>query len=207
MPPKRRTSTPTARAQQQRSQSTLSFGKGAPNRVTKPAVAQQGKRSKKDPSLLDITTGDAEPEIDEPTTAEVAIEEQAAAAVKTENTAAEDPLADHISAKTEDVLGGRASESQIGAVGGRGGSGWVGNEEAEARKITESQIKAYWRGKERERKAPRVHQEGLTVAEKMLREFDMSGHFGVSRRRRASMRIHCSEDIMLTHCIAMYRYC
>ncbi|KAF2482932.1 DNA polymerase delta, subunit 4-domain-containing protein [Neohortaea acidophila] len=51
-------------------------------------------------------------------------------------------------------------------------------DEASARKIKDSQIKAYWRAKEQERKAPRVHQQDLTVYEKVLREWDMSGQYG-----------------------------
>jgi len=175
MPPKRRTSTPsgTTRAQQQRSQSTLSFSKGA-NRVTKPSVsAQQSKISKKDPALLDLIPVEDEKHT-EPTTAEAAIDEQVKAETRHEDGA--DPLASTES-KTEEVLGGRAKESEAGALGGKA-NGWVDDEEARARKITDGQIKAYWRKKEQERKTPRVHQEGLTIGEKILREFDMTGQYG-----------------------------
>ncbi|EME40842.1 hypothetical protein DOTSEDRAFT_108411, partial [Dothistroma septosporum NZE10] len=89
-----------------------------------------------------------------------------------------DPLSTSAATKTEDILGGRAAESEIGATDGALGSGWEGDEEAEARKITETQIKRYWRAKEQERKAPRVHQEDLSVHEKVLREWDMSGQYG-----------------------------
>lgn len=58
------------------------------------------------------------------------------------------------------------------------------NEEDELTKkalaLPESKIKAYWAAKEKERKAPRVHQKELTMREKMLREFDMSSRYGVS---------------------------
>jgi DNA polymerase delta subunit 4 len=53
-------------------------------------------------------------------------------------------------------------------------------EETRARGISDAQIKKYWRSKEAERKAPRVHQQSLDVTEKMLREFDMSNQYGVS---------------------------
>lgn len=178
MPPKRRTSTPsgTTRAQQQRSQSTLSFSKGA-NRVTKPgAGAHVSKLSKKDPALLDLTPAIAEPDLSDPTTAEAALDEQVKA--ETQQDDSQDPLTE-TGSKAEDVLGGRAKESEIGALGGKG-NGWVDDEEVTARKIKDSQIKAYWRAKEQERKAPRVHQQGLTVGEKVLREWDMSGQYGVS---------------------------
>ncbi|KAL9116572.1 MAG: hypothetical protein Q9187_006901, partial [Circinaria calcarea] len=47
-----------------------------------------------------------------------------------------------------------------------------------AEKITDAQIKRYWKAKEDERKAPRVHQEGLSVHDKILREFDLSSQYG-----------------------------
>ena len=52
-------------------------------------------------------------------------------------------------------------------------------EEQKAEKVTDAQIKRYWRDREVERRAPRVHQEGLAVEEKILRLFDMSSQFGV----------------------------
>jgi DNA polymerase delta subunit 4 len=56
----------------------------------------------------------------------------------------------------------------------------LSEEETRARNMTDAQIKTYWRNKEAERKAPRVHQQALDVTEKMLREFDMSNQYGVS---------------------------
>jgi len=50
--------------------------------------------------------------------------------------------------------------------------------ESRASKVTDAQIKRYWKKKEEERKAPRVHQQGLSVEEKVLREFDLSSQFG-----------------------------
>jgi DNA polymerase delta subunit 4 len=68
----------------------------------------------------------------------------------------------------------------VGAVGGPVGSGWVGDEETRARKITETQIKKFWREKENDRLVPRVHQEDLGVHERVLRLWDISGEYGVS---------------------------
>ncbi|KAF1839441.1 hypothetical protein BDW02DRAFT_563985 [Decorospora gaudefroyi] len=51
-------------------------------------------------------------------------------------------------------------------------------EEDQARRVSDAAIKKYWAAKVRQRKAPRVHQEGLTLHDKILREFDMSGHYG-----------------------------
>jgi DNA polymerase delta subunit 4 len=52
-------------------------------------------------------------------------------------------------------------------------------EEERASKITDAQIRRYWKEREAERKAPRVHQEDVSVEEKVLRLFDMSSQFGV----------------------------
>jgi DNA polymerase delta subunit 4 len=52
-------------------------------------------------------------------------------------------------------------------------------EEERASKVTDAQIRRYWREREAERKAPRVHQEGVSLEEKILRLFDMSSQFGV----------------------------
>ncbi|RYP62559.1 hypothetical protein DL771_009689 [Monosporascus sp. 5C6A] len=60
--------------------------------------------------------------------------------------------------------------------------------ELRALKITDSQIDQYWRALERERKAPRVHQEDLSLAEKVLRYWDVSSQYGpcvgISRIKR-----------------------
>ncbi|KAL7941659.1 DNA polymerase delta, subunit 4 domain-containing protein [Trichoderma barbatum] len=52
--------------------------------------------------------------------------------------------------------------------------------ELRAEKITDVQIKKYWKAIEKERKAPRVHQEDLDLGEKVLRYFDVSSQYGVS---------------------------
>jgi DNA polymerase delta subunit 4 len=53
-------------------------------------------------------------------------------------------------------------------------------EEEEASKVSEAQIKKYWREKEDARKFRRVHQENLSLHEKICREFDTDGRYGVS---------------------------
>jgi DNA polymerase delta subunit 4 len=52
--------------------------------------------------------------------------------------------------------------------------------ELKAEKITDTQIKSYWKGIEKQRKAPRVHRQDLDVGEKVLRYFDVSSQYGVS---------------------------
>ncbi|KAF2772754.1 hypothetical protein EJ03DRAFT_371674 [Teratosphaeria nubilosa] len=192
MPPKRKSGggARAASTASQRQQSTLSFN-GKSNKVTKRSASQDQKGSKKDPALLeDVVRTDvkaeADPDVEEPTTAEIAIQQQAEKEAET--------LHESVDVKVEDVLGGRAQESEIGAIGGGKGSGWVGDEEQQARKIPETQIKRYWRQKESERLAPRVHQEDLSVHEKVLREWDMSGQYGpcigiarLKRWKRANM--------------------
>ncbi|KAI1813027.1 hypothetical protein GGS20DRAFT_500727 [Poronia punctata] len=50
--------------------------------------------------------------------------------------------------------------------------------ELRAAKITDRQINQYWHKLERERRTKRVHQEGLTMAEKILRLWDVSNQYG-----------------------------
>lgn len=56
----------------------------------------------------------------------------------------------------------------------------VSPEEERAGRVSEQQIRKYWKEREAERRAPRVHQEDLSVEEKVLRLFDMSSQYGVS---------------------------
>jgi DNA polymerase delta subunit 4 len=52
--------------------------------------------------------------------------------------------------------------------------------EVQAEKISDARITKYWAGIEKQRIAPRVHQEGLPVSEQVLRYFDVSSQYGVS---------------------------
>ncbi|CAI0649180.1 unnamed protein product [Colletotrichum noveboracense] len=47
-----------------------------------------------------------------------------------------------------------------------------------AEKISDAQINKYWKSIEAERIAPRVHQKDVTLAEKVLRYFDVSSQYG-----------------------------
>ena len=53
-------------------------------------------------------------------------------------------------------------------------------DEDRARRISDAAIKKYWTAKEKQRLASRAHQGGLSLHDKILREFDMSAHYGVS---------------------------
>lgn len=64
--------------------------------------------------------------------------------------------------------------------------------EAELRaEVSDAQVKRYWKAVEAQRKAPRVHQEDLDVSDKVLRYFDVSSQYGVSRRPRAPSLVSC----------------
>lgn len=52
--------------------------------------------------------------------------------------------------------------------------------ELQAEKVTDAQISKYWKGIEKQRRAPRVHQQDLTQSEMVLRYFDVSSQYGVS---------------------------
>lgn len=201
MPPKRK-SAPHPASRQSSQQATLSFH-GKPNKITKPASPKHAK-AKKDAVLEEAIAradvkAEAEPDSEERPTAEEAIAQQAA----DEAAALDDPLkADKEPIKTEDVLGGRAQQSDAGALGGNG-AGWADDEQVRARKITDAQIKKYWRAKEEQRLAPRLHQEDMSLYEKVLREWDMSGQYGVSNWLRSALAVLQNDaDAFL----AMHRY-
>lgn len=175
MPPKRRSE--VSRTSSTGQQSTLSFH-GKQNKVTKPSSAQQIKTAKKEQALAKGVVDIEEPADKEATTADEAIKQQTQDEAATLHTVP-DPLESQGEVEsTEDILGGRAPQSDVGAVGGKG-SGWVADEEEQARKVSDTQIKRYWRQKEQERLAPRIHQDDLGVYEKVLREWDMSNQYGV----------------------------
>ncbi|KAI4238256.1 MAG: hypothetical protein L6R40_005796 [Gallowayella cf. fulva] len=60
--------------------------------------------------------------------------------------------------------------------------------EEKAKAVSEAAVKRYWREREAERKAPRVHQKELSLHEKILRHFDLSSQYGpcvgIPRMRR-----------------------
>lgn len=214
MPPKRRTTDRTSSASRQ--QSTLSFN-GKSGRVTKASQQHQqhGKDLDKKKELLfdeavsrtDVPKDDDVVELaTKPTTADKAIEQQAEVETRALEQAAAAKSEEGLTggSKTEDVLGGRAQTSDVGAVGGPVGSGWVGDEEKRARKITETQIKKFWREKESDRLVPRVHQEDLGVHERVLRLWDISGEYGVSSEMCEFDCVFSMANFLQT---AMYRHC
>lgn len=167
MPPKRRSTGPAAKSQQ----STLAFH-GASNKVIKPgARAADAKKN-----LLSKQVKDEEPvvqdvkieeEIEEPTTAEATIIEQAEQVQEAQPTP----------------------------------------EEEEARRVTAKQIEAYWKKQVAENGAPRAHQEDLSLEEKVLRKFDMSGQYGVRMPAHFRSRMAGAvRDAPGCACLAMMRH-
>ncbi|KAH3526822.1 hypothetical protein KXV64_004089 [Aspergillus fumigatus] len=70
----------------------------------------------------------------------------------------------------------------------------LSEEDQKAIRITEQELQRYWKKEEQTRKAPRVHQEDLSLHEKTLRHFDLSSQYGpcigiarLKRWRRAKM--------------------
>jgi DNA polymerase delta subunit 4 len=49
-----------------------------------------------------------------------------------------------------------------------------------ARAITDAQVQHYWTAKEQARTTPRVHQNDMTLAEKVLADWDIDSRYGVS---------------------------
>jgi DNA polymerase delta subunit 4 len=179
MAPKRRASDRTASASRQ--QSTLSFN-GKNTRVTKPShqSLQNGKNleAEKKEILLDEALSRASSTQPEDVTQKPKETTTTNKATKQQDDAEVEILTS--GSKVEDVVGGRTQTSDVGAVGGPVSSGWVGDEEARARKMSEAQIKKFWREQESLRLVPRVHQEDLDVHERVLRLWDVSNTYGVS---------------------------
>lgn len=132
-------------------QSTLAFH-GASNKVTKPGLRSQGKNldSADVPATVTIKS-ETKPDVDllDTTEKEASIEPPEAVIVKQEQ-----------EVEKKVVILPATPEEQA------------------ARKISDAQVKKYWAAKEKLRQTPRVHQEDISLHEKILREFDMSGQFG-----------------------------
>lgn len=132
-----------------RAQQTLAFGPNS-NKVTKPSIPSQSKKLTK-ASQDDLAKAvTAELSTPEPETKDI------------------EPETQILSPKAL-AIRKQAPAPQV-----------VGSEvEQKAAKIPDTQIRKYWIGKEEERIAPRVHQQGLSVNEKVLRHFDLSSQYGV----------------------------
>ncbi|KAK7747856.1 hypothetical protein SLS53_001105 [Cytospora paraplurivora] len=70
--------------------------------------------------------------------------------------------------------------------------------EARAEKISDAQVKRYWKGVEDARMAKRVHQEELSLPEKVLRYFDVSSQYGVGHTQSTCRLIQFAQGRQLT---------
>ncbi|OOF99225.1 hypothetical protein ASPCADRAFT_513280 [Aspergillus carbonarius ITEM 5010] len=166
MPPTRRRGGNTAATAS--NQATLSFG--SKSRVTKPSAAPSTRSQKaKDLESIDasLTKKSLVEDLSEPEQVSVTPTEPSQPHVA--------ELAVRKQARAE-IQQPRSSEDE------------------KAGKITERQLQQYWRREEAKRQGPRVHQEGLTLRERILRHFDLSSQYGpcigiarLKRWRRAHM--------------------
>ncbi|PHH60530.1 hypothetical protein CDD81_1577 [Ophiocordyceps australis] len=69
--------------------------------------------------------------------------------------------------------------------------------EREAVQISDAEIHKYWQSVEKQRRAPRVHQEHLETGEKILRYFDVSSQFGPCIGNSRLKRWHRAERLGL----------
>ncbi|KAK3174293.1 hypothetical protein OEA41_001537 [Lepraria neglecta] len=138
-------------AQSARAQQTLAFGPNS-NKVTKPSIPSTSKKVDK-----------------------IKLEKAVTPEFSTPSPAPEDSQEAEVQAQIPESPRTLAIRNQGGAKQADGSA-----VEEKAKKIPETQIRKYWKGKEDERIAPRVHQQGLSVNEKILRHFDLSSQYGVS---------------------------
>lgn len=163
MPATRRSTRSAAAKGASSKQSTLSFN----NRVTKHSVAKvtgkdlaSSKPAGKDLSEAAIATVLTPPPTSPPTEKVEEEEEQEQQPVEEEKD--EDAVKVTVPATDENPKP-KPAEAEV-----------------RAEKVTDAQIKKYWRDAENARIAKRVHQEDLSVGEKVLRYFDISSQYGVS---------------------------
>ncbi|KAL9034054.1 MAG: hypothetical protein Q9214_007221, partial [Letrouitia sp. 1 TL-2023] len=157
---------------QRSSQSTLSFGGRANtnNKITKPSVPppssakKQTVRSQKDEGQEEtvkredvVVPGDEDEDEDEPATAAVESVPESKELAQGRKMAIREAKAQ----AQENKNGAREDEA-----------------EEQARKVSEAAVRRYWTAEEEGRKAPRVHQQALSMHEKILRHFDLSSQYG-----------------------------
>ncbi|RDH36703.1 DNA polymerase delta, subunit 4-domain-containing protein [Aspergillus welwitschiae] len=172
MPPSRRRGGNTAATRS--NQATLSFG--SKSRVTKPSAAPSTRSQKaKDLDLIDTTRSSNTTRSSTPSVEDVPEAEQASVTPT-------EPSQPHVA----ELAVRKQAQTEIQQP--------RSEEDAKAEKITERQLQQYWKKEEAKRQGPRVHQEGLELREKILRNFDLSSQYGpcigiarLKRWRRAHM--------------------
>ncbi|KAL8907352.1 MAG: hypothetical protein Q9207_001470 [Kuettlingeria erythrocarpa] len=149
-------------------QSTLAFG-GRSNKITKPSVPPPSSKKASKPN--ERQTKDISQVIEDETPAAEA-----------------DEVKDEVVDEDQSLAEGRETTFAIREREARKEEEAVDPAEEKARTVSDAAVKRYWRAKEEERKAPRVHQQQLSLHEKILRHFDLSSQYGpcvgIPRMRR-----------------------
>ncbi|KAI1802599.1 DNA polymerase delta, subunit 4-domain-containing protein [Daldinia bambusicola] len=141
-------------------QSTLSFNHRVTKSVPKATKDLASKPVKQSPLVKQVSSTSPEPK-EEQEEEEEKEEEVQAEVMKEDDPQDEEGKEEKPLTKLPEVRQPEKSDSEL-----------------RAEKITDRQIDQYWRKLERERIARRVHQEGLTLAEKVLRYWDVSSQYG-----------------------------
>ncbi|KAH8696328.1 putative DNA polymerase delta subunit 4 [Talaromyces proteolyticus] len=143
-----------------RQQSTLSFGTNT--RVTKPSATVPGKQIK---DIEPIATN-----ILKEATRDTSLPEQAPVA----------PPSGSSKPHVAEIAVREQTKKELEQP--------LTEEDRQALKVTDAALRKYWNEEEQRRTAPRVHQNGLDVNEKILRHFDLSSQYGpcigISRIKR-----------------------
>ncbi|KAL4773117.1 DNA polymerase delta, subunit 4-domain-containing protein [Aspergillus nidulans var. acristatus] len=148
MPPARRRGGNTASARS--SQPVLSFG--AKSRVTKPSAAPSTP-SEKTKALEHLTTEVREKDASN----DVSID------VPESKVEPEQPHVAELAVRSQ-------AKAEIQQP--------LSEEDKKAAKVTRKQLQDYWKAEEAKSRGPRVHQEDLSLDEKILRHFDLSSQYG-----------------------------
>ncbi|KAL8913873.1 MAG: hypothetical protein Q9171_001366 [Xanthocarpia ochracea] len=167
MPPARRGRPPgssSAHNNPHAAQQTLAFGRN--NKITKPSLPPPSSRKVSKVKSEDVT---------QPALSEVAkVEDAKAEDLKEEPESAQVVNEDPALAEGRERAMAIRSDIQRREVDTTGQDPM----EEKAKGVTEAAVKRYWREREQERKAPRVHQRDLSLHEKILRHFDLSSQYG-----------------------------
>lgn len=163
MPTKRRSGGATASS---KAQSTLAFHAAKQNRVTKPGSGLSGLKGSSPSAKGKSRTASPAPPVDEVPASAQSLEEDEEEGAELEGSEEEEEAEEE--AVVQPLPPAPAPKPK------------VAEEDERARALSQANIKAYWDGKEKQRTAPRLHQQELSLHEKILREFDISGQYGVS---------------------------
>ncbi|KAK0109779.1 hypothetical protein ONS95_002455 [Cadophora gregata] len=207
MPPARRSRTSSGPAAKG-AQKTLSFG----NKVTKPTTAVPYGKDISSPKAHLLKNSIKQEAEAEPEPKKELVAEEVKAELDT----------GHVDSSA--AVSQQAKAEIVAQAQGDGKSEDV----IKAEKVTDAQVKKYWREREGERRTKRVHQEELGVEEKILRLFDMSSQYGVSFTFSSvspscifasfPFKVHSKEHDLLSSCswgsiadnwmfVACHRHC